>query len=325
MKPLTQKDWQIYCDCGSNHNGDLDRAKQIIQEVAKLNGVVGQHFPGVKFQLFQAKKLWAPSKHSPAEKEVQDRELQKDWIQELIKEGRRNKIAVGFTAFDDDSLTALMDVAPSIFFKVSSFDLLRLDFIRRCALGAQAGDHPLHISTGGASVEEIEAALDIIARETPGLRVYLYHCVSEYPLSPSRARIFNMVRLDDLARKFDHKLHITLGWSDHTRNVGVVCRSMATYGEVAEVHVDLNDGLGFETKYGHVWTIFDLIDLASAIKGFHDCMDNSPDGLERPDLRADPEDGLRPLKKHRPPVVPEPKVQGRDYTPYWTLPPEQRK
>lgn len=299
MKQTAPNDWQIYCDVGSNHNGDLERAKEIIRQVGRLNGISGQHFAGVKFQLFRAEKLWAPSEHSPAEDVVRERELDPEWIPELIPVAREEGVALGFTAFDDASLDILQDYAASIFFKVSSFDLLRLDFIARNALCARASGRPLHISTGGADVGEIEAALDCIVATAPGLDVCLYHCVSEYPLSPLRAQIPDMVRLDILARKYAHLLNIRIGWSDHTRNAGVICRSMSIFGSVAELHVDLDDRCGAETRYGHCWTISELIDLGGTLRGFHDCNVRGYRETAAPDLRADPVDGLRPRLAYR--------------------------
>jgi sialic acid synthase SpsE len=293
-----KQEWQIYCDVGSNHNGDLDRAKDIIRAVAKLNGVVGHHFKGVKFQLFHADKLWAESEYSPDPQVVKDRQFDPLWIQELLTVARQENITIGFTAFDDTALDILGDWIPSLFFKVSSFDLLRLPFLARNAEMARLSGRSLQVSTGGADIGEIEAALDCIADTCPGLDVILYHCVSEYPLSPFRARMQFMASLDILARKYVNKLQLQLGWSDHTRNPGVVCRSMSAYGAVAELHVDLDDGRGFESAHGHCWTISELRELAGTLKGFHDCISCS-DWMPLPDLRADPDDGLRPLKKNR--------------------------
>jgi len=316
---MTKNDWQIYCDCGSNHNGSLDRARQIIKETAALSHATGGHIRGLKFQLFKAGKLWAKSEHSPDEAVVKERELPPEWVPLLLQAGRENKIAVGFTPFDEESLEVLLGYAPSTFFKVSSFDLLRTYFLARCAVGAQAGNHPLHLSTGGATQNEIDVALATVANECPGLAVILYHCVSDYPLAPERARLYKMTHLDVLRIKYQDRLDIRLGWSDHSRNIGVVCRSMSPYGGVVELHLDLDDRQGVETQYGHVWTLGELQQLVMALQGYHDSMDRPREAEDRVDLRADPEDGLRPLKRHRPAVVavPAPKAKS-EYPPYWT-------
>jgi sialic acid synthase SpsE len=173
-------------------------------------------------------------------------------------------------------------------------------FLAKTALHAETSSRPLHISTGGADIAEIDAALKSIHRVTPGLEVILYHCVSDYPLSSWNAKMADLVRLDVLARKYQDKLNIRVGWSDHSRNVGVVLRSFAVFGSAVEVHVDLDDGLGAESRHGHCWNISELMELGTALKGFHDCMGRGePVKIDSPDLRADPEDGLRPLKKYR--------------------------
>ncbi len=100
------------------------------------------------------------------------------------------------------------------------------------------------------------------------------------------------------------KFKIQFGWSDHSVNPGIIYRSIYRWGaEMIEFHLDL-DGIGEEYKTGHCWL---PEQMKTVIKTVRDGFKADGAGEKTPmpseqadrDWRADPKDGLRPLKHMR--------------------------
>lgn len=84
------------------------------------------------------------------------------------------------------------------------------------------------LSTGMASVPEIERALDIFSDSKSA--VWLLHCISEYPTRPSRAHLSRIRQL--------RKLHSgVIGYSDHTLGSEAARLSIGVGATVVEKHL----------------------------------------------------------------------------------------
>ena len=112
--------------------------------------------------------------------------------------------------------------------------------------------------------------------------------------------IINLAAIDTMRKQ----LGCQIGWSDHTKDVDVICNVMFGYGvNMVEMHFDL-DGKGEEAMGGHCWLPSDMQILMQKITKFKAMTGN---GLKQPaltelkerDWRADPSDGLRPTMKIR--------------------------
>jgi N-acetylneuraminate synthase len=130
--------------------------------------------------------------------------------------------------------------------------------------------------------------------------------VSGYPTPPEQA---NLAAIEALRDEF----RCDVGWSDHTSLPWVAERAVKRWGASAvELHVDL-DGEGFEAG-AHNWTPADLRDFVDALgregaAAPPGASERAADGdgvkrpmpVETPDVewRADPADGLRPLRHVR--------------------------
>ncbi|NQS89066.1 N-acetylneuraminate synthase family protein, partial [Patescibacteria group bacterium] len=99
-------------------------------------------------------------------------------------------------------------------------------------------------------------------------------------------------------------LNINFGWSDHTVSPSVIYRAVHQYGvKYVEFHLDL-DGKGEEYSTGHCWlpeqikTVIKTIEDGFIADGSGE-IEPTPSELADRDWRADPSDGLRPLKNIR--------------------------
>ena len=122
------------------------------------------------------------------------------------------------------------------------------------------------------------------------------HCVSAYPASPISC---NLKSIDYLRKKF----RCPVGWSDHTVNPLIIYDAIKLQkAEIIELHFDL-EGHGWEEKEGnhHCWLPKDLKKMISYIENEKLVMGSFKKKYSLAEknerkFRADPFDGLRPLK-----------------------------
>ena len=131
------------------------------------------------------------------------------------------------SAFDASAVDFLemMDVPAH---KVASFELVDLPLIQKMA----ATGKPLIMSTGMATVEEIEEAVRA-ARQAGAREIALLKCTSAYPAPPEE---MNLRTIPELARRFE----VPVGLSDHTMGVAVPVAAVSLGACMVEKHLTLS-------------------------------------------------------------------------------------
>ena len=276
----------LISEISSNHNNDLKRCLELI----KISATIGCN--AVKFQLFKIDELFAPEilKKSSKHRERKKWELQVDYIPELKSYCDNCGVEFGCTPF---YLEAVEILTPYVsFFKIASYELLWDDLLEACAKTGK----PIILSTGMATIDEIDHAVDVI-KQSGCSDFTILHCVSSYPTHQNEC---NLSVIGNLRERYKVKI----GWSDHSVDPQVIRRAVHRWkADCVEFHIDL-DSKGVEYESGHCWLpekISPLIEELNAAK----ILDGNPkkliaesEKLER-DWRADPSDGLRPLKHLR--------------------------
>ncbi|MBZ5722041.1 MAG: pseudaminic acid synthase [Acidobacteriia bacterium] len=112
--------------------------------------------------------------------------------------------------------------------KLASFELVDIPLIQKMA---QTGK-PLIVSTGMATLEEIEEALRV-ARQAGATQIALLKCTSAYPASPDD---MNLRSIPELARRFE----VPVGLSDHTMGIAVPVAAVALGACLVEKHFTLS-------------------------------------------------------------------------------------
>jgi N-acetylneuraminate synthase len=248
----------IIAEAGVNHNGSLELARRLIEVAAEAGA------DAVKFQTFDAKKLARASAPKAAyQKQTTDAkesqlemlrklELPREWHAELQAHAGSLGIEFLSTAFDTDSLDFLAGLGMSLF-KVPSGELTNGPLLWQFArLGK-----PLVVSTGMATLSEVEQALAVIAhafnaddepanmnevwqgwsnarwRESLKGRVTLLHCTSQYP---TPMQDVNLRAMDTLGQAFG----LPIGYSDHTEGTLIPVAAVARGATVIEKHFTLD-------------------------------------------------------------------------------------
>jgi N-acetylneuraminate synthase len=277
---------KFIAEVSSNHHRDIERSYRFIDAAADA----GCH--AVKYQLFKIEQLFAPEilNKSAAHRKRRDWELPLDFIPKLADRCKANKIEFSCTPF---YLDAVQELRPYVdFYKIASYELLWNDLLAACARTGK----PVTLSTGMATLDEIRHAVATL-RSNGCPEPTLLHCTSAYPTPYAEA---NLAAIETLR----HATGCQVGWSDHTVEPAVIHRAIHHWGaRVIEFHLDL-DGNGEEYATGHCWLPEQIgAVIADINKGL--IADGSgikePVPAELPDRlwRADPTDGLRPLKAIR--------------------------
>jgi sialic acid synthase SpsE len=220
-------------DVASNHDGDLERAKQLIW-LCKEAGA-----DAVKFQHFLAKdivsdygfkNLGGQLSHQAAWKksvyEVYEQyELNRDWTPGLAETAREAGITFMTTPYDPAAVEAVAPLVPA--WKIGSGDITWTAFLD---LIAQQGK-PVLLATGAATMEDTERAVESILRHTSDL--VLMQCNTNYTGDPENFRFVNLNVLRTFADRWPG---VPLGLSDHTPGHAAVLGAIALGARVVEKH-----------------------------------------------------------------------------------------
>jgi len=273
-------------EVSSNHARDLDRSLAFVDAAADVG------CDAIKFQLFRVRALFAPEilAKRPELLARERWELPVSYLAPLAERACKRGIAFSCTPF---YLEAVKELEPYVaFYKVASYELLWTDLLKACA----ATGKPIILSTGMATMSEIEAAVSTV-KQAGGRDITLLHCVSSYPAPLEDANLSAIASIREVTG-------VPVGWSDHTRSPAVIERAVHRWGaSVVEFHVDL-DGKGDEYGPGHCW-LFD--EIAPVIARIREGLRADGSGIKEPaaselpdrEWRADPSDGLRPLRHVR--------------------------
>jgi N,N'-diacetyllegionaminate synthase len=260
----------VIAEAGVNHNGDPALAARLVDVAA------GAGADAVKFQTFRSEAL--TSRHAPkATYQVETTggnesqlamlkklELSLDAHRDLIARCRQRKIMFLSSVFDEASADALdaLDVAA---FKLGSGELTNLPLLERLARTKR----PLLVSTGMATLAEVEAAVAAIARH--GAPVALFHCVSAYP---APAAEMNLRAMDTLRARFG----CPVGLSDHTLGWEIALAAVARGAEMLEKHFTLDATLPGPDHRASL----EPDALAALVRGVRAVESALGDGIKRP-------------------------------------------
>lgn len=224
----------IIAELSGNHNGDINRAFKLI-DVAKEAGA-----DAVKLQTYTADTitidhdgpgfvieggLWDGHKLYDLYKEAH---TPWEWHEALFQKGKELGITVFSTPFDETAVD-LLEALEAPLYKIASFELVHHPLIAYVAKTKK----PIIMSTGMASLEEIEEAVDV-AFKNGCTELTLLHCVSSYPTKIEQC---NLATLIDLKKRFPN---CKIGLSDHTLGTTVAIAAIALGATVVEKHVTLS-------------------------------------------------------------------------------------
>ena len=220
-------------EISANHCGNINLAKKLIKcakdngaDAAKLQTYTAdtmtiqsnKKYFKIKNGLWKGYDLWNlyNEAHTPLE-----------WHKKLFDYGKKLGITIFSTPFDETAVN-LLEKLKCPMYKVASFEMTDLLLIKKISQTKK----PIIISTGMASMEEIELAYRT-AKNYGAKNITLLYCVSNYP---SKNTDFNLNNIKILKNKFKCRV----GLSDHSKDNRVAIAAVAAGAEVVEKHIALD-------------------------------------------------------------------------------------
>jgi sialic acid synthase len=225
----------VIAEIGHNHQGSLEKAKELFR-VAKDCGV-----DAVKLQKRDNRTLFTRAFFdSPYDNENsfgptyglhrEALELGPDVWRELVQEARQLGLTLIAAAFDAPSADFLAELdIPA--FKIASADIVNLPLLRQVA----AYGKPVVLSTGGATIEDVDRAVETIVPLNPQLCIL--QCTSAYPVEVSE---LNLSVITLLRERYPE---LVIGLSDHQDGISMALVAYMLGARVIEKHFTLSHTL----------------------------------------------------------------------------------
>src|SRR5271166_2689991 len=224
----------VVAELSANHNHDFDQAARIIQ-AAKQAGA-----DAVKLQTYTPDTITMASDRPEFRvrggtlwdgRTLHDLYAEAfmpwEWQPRLKMVAEELGMDCFSSAFDATAVDFLEEMnVPA--HKVASFELVDIPLIQKMARTGK----PLIISTGMATLEEIEEALRS-ARDAGATQIALLKCTSAYP---APAEEMNLRTIPEMARRFE----VPVGLSDHTLGIAVPVAAVALGACIIEKHFTLS-------------------------------------------------------------------------------------
>ncbi len=228
----------IIAELSANHGGKIAIAKETIKAAKEIGA------DAVKLQTYTADTLtldcdkedfiikggtlWDERKLYDLYKEAY---LPWEWHKELFEYAREIGIDIFSSPFDKTAVDFLEQFNPSAY-KIASFEITDYELIRYTA----SQGRPIIISTGIATIDEIQDAVDICRAEGNN-DIVLLKCTSAYPAALEDA---NLMSIPDLADTFG----VFSGFSDHTLGITAPVVATTLGAKVIEKHFILDKSIG---------------------------------------------------------------------------------
>ena len=225
----------IVAEMSGNHNQSLQRALKIVEAAAKAGAhaiklqtytadTLTIDVKGGAFCINDANNLWnGETLYSLYQKAYTPWE----WHKPIFEYARELGLVAFSSPFDETAVDFLENLNVQAY-KIASFENNHLPLIHKAASTGK----PLMISTGMATIEELEEAVQT-ARQAGCRDIILLKCTSTYPATPEDTNLATLSHLRD-------HLKVEVGLSDHTLGVGVAAASVAFGAVLIEKHFTLN-------------------------------------------------------------------------------------
>ena len=229
------RDYPTYfiADIAANHDGDLERAKDLIFLAAEAGA------DAAKFQHFKAetivsdlgfKTMGGQQSHQASWKKsvfevYQDASVSLDWTATLKETCDKAGIPFFTTPYALDIVDVINDFVPA--YKIGSGDITWLEMIEKVA----SRQKPYIIATGASSADEVHRAVKAALSINPMLA--LMQCNTNYTASLEN---FKYIQLNVLKTYRIMYPDMVLGLSDHTPGHATVLGAVALGARMVEKH-----------------------------------------------------------------------------------------
>jgi len=221
----------IIAEIGNNHNGEMEIAKNLIDEAYKC-GVSAVKFQTKDIETAFPQELLnknyegANSFGKTYREHKQVLELSLTQLKELKDHAEKKNLIFFSTPFDIKSLNELVTLDLEIY-KISSFHVTDIKLIEAIA----QINKPVIISTGMSTIEEIDEAVKIFDKYN--CQYLMMHCVSSYPAKPEDLNLRAILTLRE-------KYGCLVGYSGHESSANIAPSAIMYNACAIERHFTLD-------------------------------------------------------------------------------------
>ena len=228
----------IIAELSANHNGSLQTALDTIKAAKEIGA------NAIKLQTYRADTITLNSKNEDfligggtlwdgknLYELYEEAYTPWEWHKELFDYARSINIDIFSTPFDKSAVDFLEQFNPSAY-KIASFEITDYELIHYTASKGK----PIIISTGIATIDEIQDAVDI-CRSVGNHEIILLKCTSAYPAALEDA---NLLTIPNLSQTFG----VIAGFSDHTLGITAPIVAVSLGAKVIEKHFILDKSIG---------------------------------------------------------------------------------
>lgn len=224
----------IIAEMSGNHNQSLERALKIVDaavdagahaiklQTASPDGLT-LDVDTPDFRISDEGSLWFGKNLYQLYKEAV---TPWEWHETIFEHCKKRRVIAFSSPFELKAVDLLESLNVPCY-KIASFELIDTQLVKRVA---QTGK-PVIMSTGMATISEIETAVNVVRGEGNN-QIILLKCTSTYPAKASNT---NLLTIPHLREAFGTQV----GLSDHTMGVGVSCAAVAMGATVIEKHFTL--------------------------------------------------------------------------------------
>jgi N,N'-diacetyllegionaminate synthase len=224
------KDLVVVAEAGVNHEGSAAAAVKLVGLAAEAGA------DAIKFQTYTPARFVSTTRAESLAR-VSKFRLDEEGHELVLAEGKRLGIPVFSSAITDDVVPFLAERFPAI--KIASGDV---DFEPVIRAAARQGK-PVLLSTGNATIEEVDAAVGWVRDEVHDVplneRLVLLQCTSSYPAPIEEA---NVATIPMLRARYQ----VPVGFSNHVMGPAACLAAVALGACLLEVHfTDQKEGRTF--------------------------------------------------------------------------------
>jgi len=263
----------IIAEVGVNHNANLEIANQLIDEAVAAGA------DAIKFQTaipeLVATSFAQKAAYQKLTSSVDESQLEMIGkihfpleVYSVLKAACETQGIMFFsTAFDITSLAFLQNLGQDLH-KVPSGEITNLPYLSHIGSFGK----PILLSTGMATLGEIEAAIDALeAAGTPRASITVLHCNTEYPTPMQDVNLHAMCSIRDA-------FGVAVGYSDHTLGIEVPIAAVTLGATVIEKHLTLDRNMpGPDHKAS-----LEPDEFAAMVRAIYNTEQAMGDGIKRP-------------------------------------------
>lgn len=219
----------IIAEVGSNFNGSLEKAKELIDLAIEVRA------DAVKFQSFITEKIICKEAFEGLNLSFQRKwgksvwntyksaEFPREWHKEIFDYCDKKGIMFISSPYDKEAVDLLDEIGCSCF-KLGSGEISNLEFCKYVAFKGK----PVILGCGATNLAEIEEAVNAI-RSTGNENLILLQCITNYPSPIEQSNVLAMLTIKKAFQTI-------VGYSNHSSGDSTICAAVALGAKVIETH-----------------------------------------------------------------------------------------